>query len=318
MKQTVSICIPVYNGAKWLRDCLESACAVSVADEIIVTDDCSTDQSVSVAESFAKKDKRIRVYRNPENLGLVGNWNRCLELAKMEWIKFLFQDDRLQAGSVEAMLDAALPEVQLIAAKRNFVFGENSSAGSREYYSRKVLTLEKTAPGIRDFTADQIASLAAAYIARNFIGEPSTVMFRRSIIDKVGKFDPAFRQICDLEYWLRIAQFHGLKYVPEAVIDFTVHDDSVSAQNAAQRKSGFDAILLVDRMLHDENYSALREKLSSSELRRLVLWLRVQTYELRTKAPDAASQFFASHAHLKSISEKFGNGLLYRLARMRR
>lgn len=318
MTQSVSICIPVYNGEKWLNACLESACACTVAGEIIVCDDGSKDKSVAIAETFAKKDKRVRVYRNPKNLGLVGNWNRCLELAKLEWIKFLFQDDRLHEGSVELMLQSAGPEVQLIAAKRNFVFGPSSSEESKEYYTKKVLTLRNTAPGTTEFSPMRISSLVASYIARNFIGEPSTVMFRRSVIEQIGKFDPAFKQICDLEYWLRIAQLHGLTYVPDAVIDFTVHDDSVSAQNAAQRKSGFDAIMLVDRILHAETYSELRTKFSSSELRKLLWWLRVQTYELRVKAPQAAEQFFTTHPHLKKISEKTGNGLLYRLARMRR
>lgn len=317
MTQTVSICIPVYNGAKWLRDCLESACAVSVAGEIIVCDDGSTDDSIAIAESFAKNDGRVRVYRNAENLGLVGNWNHCLELAKLEWIKFLFQDDRLQAGSVERMLQAARPEVFLIAAKRNFVFGANSSSESKEYYTKKVLTLDNTASGVTEFTGTLIASLAATHIARNFIGEPSTVMFRRSVIDRIGKFDPVFKQICDLEYWLRIAQTYGLTYVPDAVIDFNVHDDSVSAQNAVQGKAEFDAIRLVDRMLHGGNYAELRGKLSRGELRRLMLWLRVQTYELKIKSPEAATKFFSGHPLLKRISEKFGNGLLYRLARMR-
>ncbi len=314
----VSICIPVYNGAKWLKDCLESACACTVAGEIIICDDGSKDNSVSIAESFAKRDKRVKLYRNPKNLGLVGNWNRCLELSKLEWIKFLFQDDRLQEGSVETMVKSADTDVQLIAAKRNFVFTSNTSAESREYYTKKVLTLSNVAKGITQFTPEQISSLSVSYIARNFIGEPSTVMFRRSLVKEIGTFDAEFRQICDLEYWLRIACRYGLTYVPEALIDFTVHDESVSAQNAAQRKSGFDAIMLVDRILHAAQYDVMRMKLTSRELRKLLLWLRVQTYELRVKAPDAAKVFFGKHPHLKLISEKFGNGLLYRLARMRR
>jgi glycosyltransferase involved in cell wall biosynthesis len=321
MKADVSILIPVYNGEKWLSACLESAVAVTAASEIIICDDGSKDKSVSIAEGFAKKDKRIRVYRNPKNLGLVGNWNRCMELATSEWIKFLFQDDRLQNGSVEKMLEAASSSVQLIAAKRNYVFTAHSSSESKEYYTKHVLTLDKLPASERDsmyYTSVQISTYAAAHIARNFIGEPSTVMFRRSLIEQIGKFDPEFRQICDLEYWLRIAGVHGLVYVPDAVIDFTVHDDSVSAQNAAQKKSGFDAILLVDRMLHAEDYRGMRKNFSTSELKKLLLWLRVQTYELRIKAPAAAAQFFNTHPQLKTISEKFGNGLLYRLARLRR
>jgi glycosyltransferase involved in cell wall biosynthesis len=318
MSANVSICIPVYNGAAWLNACMESACAVTVAGEIIVCDDGSSDNSVSIAESFAKKDRRVRVYRNEKNLGLVGNWNRCLELATLEWIKFLFQDDRFQPGAVERMLEAAQPQVQLIAAKRNFVYTPNSSAESKEYYTHKVLTLDNVAPGVTDFSPQRIVSLAAQHIGRNFIGEPSTVMFRRAVMERIGKFDTAFKQICDLEYWLRIASVYGLVYVPEAVIDFTVHDDSVSAQNAAQRKSGFDTIRMVDRMLHANFYAALRSKLTAAQLRKMKLWLRVQTYELRITAPDAAKILFRGSPELKTISEQFGNALLYRLARLRR
>src|SRR5437899_12562971 len=96
MQPSVSICIPTYNGAAHLAPCLESALNQTWTDfELLIVDDASSDDTVAITEACAARDRRVRVARNPRNLGLVGNWNRCLELAKGTWIKFLFQDDLL-------------------------------------------------------------------------------------------------------------------------------------------------------------------------------------------------------------------------------
>lgn len=319
MTKNVSICIPVYNGERWLKECLESAIACTIACEIIICDDQSHDSSVTIAEEFAALDKRVHVYRNERNLGLVGNWNQCLKHAKGEWIKFLFQDDRLHAGSVEKMLEKSRADDMLIAGHRNYVFTENSSRESIEYYTKKVLTLDLIAPGITRFSAGQITSLACDYIARNFIGEPSTVMFRRSVLDAVGEFNPSLKQICDLEFWLRIAGKHGLLFVPEAAVDFTVHDESASATNYSANAAGFDSLRLVDEMLFGESFRDLRNHLSAGQERRLKLWLRVHAYEAKvTMNPVEVELLFAERPQIGNMAEKFGTGLLYQLLKLRR
>lgn len=323
MEQNVSICIPVYNGARWLNACLESACACAVAGEIIICDDGSSDQSVVIGEEFAAKDKRVRVIRNEKNLGLTGNWNRCLDLATKEWIKFLFQDDKLHTGSVEKMIGAAQPSDKLIAAKRNFVFSTSSSEESRIYYTEKVLTLDKVIPGVTEFSAETVAQLAGRFVAMNFIGEPSTVMFRKSVVSEIGNFNTGLKQICDLEYWLRIACRYGMRYVPDAMIDFNVHVDSVSAQNAMRGTSGFDSLLLVDALLHDQKFEPFRVKSSSRSLRRLNLWLRLHAYEAKLNAihpedKEKLEMIFAARPQMKALSQKAGNSWLLALLRMRR
>src|SRR2546423_8587516 len=88
----VSVCIPTFNGARWIKESLNSALAQSYRPlEIIIIDDASTDETVKVLRSF--KDDRIRLFVNEQRLGLACNWNRCVELARGEFIKFLFQDD---------------------------------------------------------------------------------------------------------------------------------------------------------------------------------------------------------------------------------
>src|SRR5947209_3678095 len=123
MTPDVSICVPLYNGAAHLAECLESVLGQTFADvEIVLVDDGSTDDTVTITESFAHRDSRVRLYRNPKNLGLVANWCRCVELANGKWIKFLFQDDFLEATCLERMLDARKPGVALVVCQRALEF----------------------------------------------------------------------------------------------------------------------------------------------------------------------------------------------------
>lgn len=90
----VSILIPVFNRDAFLADCIQSALSQTFTDfEVIVVDNASTDRSWEVAKAFAGLDPRVRVFRNDSNLGPVRNWQRCLDNATGEFVKFLFSDD---------------------------------------------------------------------------------------------------------------------------------------------------------------------------------------------------------------------------------
>jgi glycosyltransferase involved in cell wall biosynthesis len=79
----VTVCIDVYNYAEFLPKAIESVIGQTLSDlEIVVVDDCSTDDSYEVALNYARQDSRIRVHRNPCNLGMVRNRNVCLRRAQ--------------------------------------------------------------------------------------------------------------------------------------------------------------------------------------------------------------------------------------------
>src|SRR5918994_2167278 len=122
-KLPVSICIPTYNGARFLDDCMESARGQSFDDlDILVVDDQSSDETLSIVSKHAGLDSRVRIEQNPRRLGLVGNWNRCVELARGEWIKFVFQDDLVDPHCVESLVEAGRrTEATMVACTRRIV-----------------------------------------------------------------------------------------------------------------------------------------------------------------------------------------------------
>lgn len=88
-----TIAIPVYNRLEYTKEAVESVLRQTFQDfELLLVDDYSDDKAVW-DYLVSIKDKRVRVYRNKRNLGIVNNWNQCIKLAKGKWFKFLMNDD---------------------------------------------------------------------------------------------------------------------------------------------------------------------------------------------------------------------------------
>src|SRR5690349_11456063 len=97
---TFSICIPNYNYGRYIGETIQSVLDQTYPNfEIIVADNASTDDSVSVVESF--KDKRIRLVRNRYNIGFAPNLQRATECAQMQFINLLSSDDQMKPNALE-------------------------------------------------------------------------------------------------------------------------------------------------------------------------------------------------------------------------
>ncbi len=101
----VSIITPVYNCGSFVKDTIRSAQSQTFRDwEMIVVDDCSTDDTVQVVRDCAAGDDRIRLLVNAENSGAAVSRNRALREAKGEWVAFLDSDDLWMPGKLERQL----------------------------------------------------------------------------------------------------------------------------------------------------------------------------------------------------------------------
>jgi len=282
----VSVCIPVYNAGEYLRQCIDSVLAQTYTDfEILIVDDCSTDGSAEIIREYVRANPAIRYYRNDSNLGLVANWNRCIQLAKGEWIKFIFQDDWMEQNCVEVFVEySARMDCPFLVCHRRFITGERDEKAD-EYYSRTLPVLPRIAEidGNTGYVEPrQIASLAVRFMSMNFIGEPTVTFFRKDVALAAGLYSQSLEQICDLEFALRIASVHGLLFVPYHLTSFRVHDDSVTSRNISEkhyRLSNLEPVRLSCMLLFGKEYQRLRENLSAGALFKLKIYFRVRGYE---------------------------------------
>ena len=257
----VSISIPTYNGALYLGECLESAVRQTFADiEIVVVDDCSTDKTVAIAEGFARRDKRVKVYRNKRRLGLVKNWNKTIQYATGEWVKFLFQDDALTDDCTEKMLEAAETGVDgarysFVVCERDFVIQRGVEENLKDFYQNSITTLNDVFSGKSNILPHEFSeAILEEGVGFNFVGEPSSVMLRRGTCFQYSFFNWNLVHLCDLEYWTRIGTNEPLVYLPEKLADFRVHNQSASAYNHAHKRFQLEyldkVILLHDYLFH--------------------------------------------------------------------
>lgn len=258
----VSICIPTYNGASYLAQCLDSALAQShTALEILIVDDGSRDETVAIAQEYERRDARVRVVVNAANLGLVGNWNRCLELATGVWVKFLFQDDWLEPACIERML-AAAGSAPMVFCARDFVF-ESSSPETVQEYAEFVGPTSLAGMFAENFqldASDFCRALARKPLA-NFLGEPTSVMLRRDLVARFGSFDGRYVQLCDFEYFVRVGARCGMAWVPDVLAHFRVHGSSTTASNQRSKvfaKDVIDPLLLLHDYATEPGYEIFR------------------------------------------------------------
>jgi len=101
----VSIVIPVYNRQNLVRRAIESALAQTFSEiEVVVVDNCSSDNTWSVVQEYRSHDPRLRCYRNNRNIGCVANWLKCLEISQGQYVKILFSDDWLEVNAIERLI----------------------------------------------------------------------------------------------------------------------------------------------------------------------------------------------------------------------
>jgi glycosyltransferase involved in cell wall biosynthesis len=290
--EKVSVCIPTYNGEKYLARCLDSILSQEFGDlEILIVDDRSTDGTREIIESYAVRDKRIRFERNPVNLGMGGNWNRCLELARGEWIKFVFQDDFIEPSCIKILHSASHKNIPIIFCRRNFIFETGVPERVKKDYLNHLIEVNQIFSGLTYISAQKYSEVVLDFIDKpgfNLIGEPTAVMFHRDVISKFGKFNPYMIQTIDEEFWTRIAVNTGLIYVEEDLATFRLHDSSTSMKN---RQEQHYKVGLIDPLLraHDMVFAPVYEPLRQIAKKRspsinLMQLLRIRAYKARLKA----------------------------------
>jgi glycosyltransferase involved in cell wall biosynthesis len=243
----ISVCIPTRNGGRWLREAIDSALAQTHADfELLIVDDASSDDTVAIARSYA--DPRIRFESNRVALGLPGNWNRCVELARGAYVKFLFQDDTLEPTCLAEMVAilAAEPRVGLVFSRRRIVLENPRDWAARWWKAR---CGDRIHNAIRPLSAvnDGRVLLRRCLLhglSSNRIGEPTAVMVRKSCLDEIGLFDPRLRQIVDWEMWLRLMAHADVGFVDAPLVTFRVHAASATADNKRSSRARYDGIWL--------------------------------------------------------------------------
>lgn len=192
------VAIPVFNQRPFIDRAVRSALDQSVEGlEVVIVDNCSTDGTWEAIQGFASEG--VKILRNPENLGLFGNFNRCLEAAGAPYLRILCGDDFLPTGCLarEVALLERHPEVAMLSTRGRFVDPRGCDIG---------VFADDFPAGIYDGPGMVAAWLGYyAHYRRNPLNYPSGVMIRRAAAAGL-KFDERYVTTGDIDFFLRLLE----------------------------------------------------------------------------------------------------------------
>ncbi len=265
-KPLFSICVPVFNGEPHLSKCLSSIEEQTFKDfEVVIVDDGSSDRSVEIITEFKKRNKNLVFARNKVNMGLVGNWNKCISLSNGTWIKFLFQDDTWRTDCLELTYRHTTTN-DFIFHGRNFVFEGDVQPFLLDFYTSSDVNEYRGLIDQKKLSPDQIGKLVSQSPGFNFFGEPSNIAFKKELVGTYGDFDDRLVQLCDYEYWVRLSSNTGAYYISDKVSTFRVHSKAASTSNSIDKHFRFtylDLVIILRKFAFDSVYESLRKNNSN-------------------------------------------------------
>ena len=223
----ISVVMPNFNGAKHLSEAIESILTQTFRDfELVIIDDCSSDESWDIIQVFAGKDDRILPLRNERNLKICGTLNRGLTFARGAYIVRMDSDD-------VARPDRLIRQLLFMGAPGHEGIGVSGS------YCL-VIDDEGRALGTKTFPLRD-GEIRRSFWWRNPIQHSASII-RRACFDEFGAYDERLLLAEDLDLWMRFGQRYELANIPEVLLEYRVSDrSSIIADQKAMLKQSIRA-----------------------------------------------------------------------------
>jgi glycosyltransferase involved in cell wall biosynthesis len=214
----VSVATPVYNGEKYLAECIESVLAQTYRHwDYTIINNRSTDRSLEIAESYAKKDSRIRVLTNTSFVGPIENYNNCFRQVSQhsKYCKVVSADDWLLPDCIEEMvsLGEAHPTVAIIGCYQQ-------SAENVRWQGLPVET---------DVISGKEVCRASLLHNLDVFGSSTSIMHRSDLVRQNTPFYPHALPHADTSSCFKYLQSHDFGFVHKILCVERIHSDQVSS-----------------------------------------------------------------------------------------
>jgi glycosyltransferase involved in cell wall biosynthesis len=238
----ISVLVPAHQAERYVAETLKSILNQTAVEwECVFSDDASTDQTHGIAKAFADRDSRFRIFRQTKNLGMVGNWNFCLNQAKGKACILVPADDKLSdPDSLRTYWGLLQTQGVLLAVAPYLLMDDNSIPGR---------LISDLPPGLH------VSSRITSAILRhqdNLIGPPACGMFWRN--RGVKGYDPSAGHAADIDLWWKFMQSEGWLHVGDRPLSlFRIHGNQLSNAVFSSGIPERDHLLWLLRRCQDTN-----------------------------------------------------------------
>ena len=218
MKPLVSVVTPFYNSDDYLAECIEGVLAQNYSDfEYILLDNCSSDGSADVAETYARLDRRIHFVRATQFIGQIPNYNRALALisAESKYCKMAEADNRIFPECLHLMVDAFEQSESIGLVSSYWLMGDTLFGSGYRYPTTMV-------PG-RTCVANHLRGLTHVF------GAPTQVMYRSAIVRQNPNFFNETVLHADTDKCMRILEQWDFGFVHQVLSFSRIDNESISS-----------------------------------------------------------------------------------------
>jgi glycosyltransferase involved in cell wall biosynthesis len=214
----ISVVIPNYNYARFISEAISSVMSQTYKNiEIIVVNNGSTDESLSILRTFGSKIRLI----DQQNLGQSGARNSGLKAAKGDLIAFLDADDYWQKDKLEKQIKLITPQTELVYSGISR-FRDNS---------RQIESIQL--PQFNGNCCEIFTNFPGVSVVLS--GE-STSLFTRNLLSRVGNFDSNLNSASGWDFFRRCSVFTNFDFVPEPLTNYRLHSSNMSLSNTSNIK----------------------------------------------------------------------------------
>ncbi len=242
MDRKVSIVLPVFNGEKRVSKAIDSILNQTYKNfELVIVNDCSTDNTKKVLESYALRDQRIKVIHNETNLKLPNSLNRGFEEATGEYLTWTSDDNAYRPEAIAKMV----------------IYLDEHKDVDMVYCDFDVVELDGT------YRSTTILMEPDELRFQNVVG--ACFLYRKELAEKIGKYDPDLFLAEDYEYWIKAYLNGKLHHISDVLYEYGWHEGSltVTKERAIYHKT-FEA--------KDKHFEDLLARCSTQEDKNKFYW----------------------------------------------
>ena len=234
--ELVSIILPVFNGEKYLAQSIESVLAQTYKNiELIVVNDNSSDNSLSIMEEFAKRDDRVKVVSNSVNLKLPKSLNAGFALANGKYLTWTSDDNFYSPEAIELMVEYLQKHPNDAMVCANFTKINETNSQSEK------ISLEVSPQNM---------------MKGNCVG--ACFLYRKEIADKVGEYKAEKFLVEDYDFWLRVMLEGNIGHIERDLYTYRVHNSSLTGQRIQEIMEKTEEIIKEYLPLYKKRFKNLK------------------------------------------------------------
>ncbi|MCK1607121.1 glycosyltransferase [Bradyrhizobium sp. 166] len=236
----LDVVVPCYNYGRFLEACVASILSQSVTDlRVLIIDDASSDNSLSVARKLAQGDRRVTVVAHRENMGHISTYNEGIAWASSDYFLLLSADDLLVAGAVERAIEVMENNPDIVLTHGECISWHDDSP------------IPDIEPKHNYTWARQDLLKEMCTTATNFVPTP-TAIARTSTQKAIGGYRASLPHSGDMEMWLRFAASGSVARINAVQAIYRKHSTAMSNAYFAERISDYRQCQLAFEGFFDE------------------------------------------------------------------